>query len=384
MRVRGVLIALAAALSMTAGPCLAQGTIAGHRAPSGSTAAARPVAPTGQTPDPDEGLGQPIQADTPARGAVIHIPNTAPPETTRDNGPLTGVGNPASGLGALVAWVALALALAACGLLVWQKFMSPLPATALPDDFEADLRALVRQEINTRQDSQIAALKAHIARLEARLAELEGGAPPPFPAGVSQAAAPAARRGPAPIPADYFEDNRQEARTRVPQRSQPAGSARPMADPAPVQRPAARPLSQDDAIASLKNEADYSRLLELYRRCLAGERGALADFTEMHQPIGVVEDADGRFVETDDPEPAIWFVEAAGSNSHGVLLPARKVMRDWDRSYRPMSGHKATAVFGASYDILAGERLSVTNPAWARRTGPASFERLTRGELIGR
>ena len=104
----------------------------------------------------------------------------------------------------------------------------------------------------------------------------------------------------------------------------------------------------------------------------------------MHQPIGVVEDADGRFVETDEPEPAIWFVEVAGSDTHGVLLPARKVMRDWDRSYRPMSGHKATAVFGSSYDILPGERLSVTDPAWAQRTGPTSFQRVARGQMIGR
>lgn len=287
---------------------------------------------------------------------------------------------------AIAAAVALVLALVACGLFIWQRYFSPLRAAA-EDALESEVRDMVRQELNGRQDSQVAVLKSQIAKLEARLAALEGAAPGPFPAAATPAPQPAARRGPAPIPADYFEDNRQEPRARPAQRGQPApiaqaGAFRP--EPAPAPRPVPRPLSQNDAIAFLKNDADYSRLLELYRRCLAGERGALNDFSEMHQPIAVVEDAEGRFVETDDPEPAIWFVEVAGSDTHGVLLPARKVMRDWDRSYRPMSGHKATAVFGSSYDILPGERLSVTDPAWAQRTGPASFARVARGEMIGR
>jgi hypothetical protein len=371
-------------------PCLAQASFADQppaRTPASASSGPQNIRPASSAAQ-DEAPAPSIETESPGgKGAtVVHIPNTSSAETGRDNAPLTGVGNAPFGLSAIIAWLALALALAACGLFAWQRYMSPLRAAAA-DELESDLRDLVREELNARQDSQVAALKAQIARLEARLAELEGAAREPFPGAAAQAAAPAVRRGPAPIPADYFDDNRQEPRARPPARGQPAAPARPavQADalrPAPSQPP--RQLSQSDAIAFLKNDVDYGRMLELYRRCLAGERGALNDFSEMHQPVGVVEDADGRFIETDDPEPAIWFVEVASSDTHGVLLPARKVMRDWDRSYRPMSGHKATAVFGSSYDILPGDRLSIANPAWAQRTGPASFARVARGELTGR
>ncbi len=377
-----------------AAPCLAQASFAGQppartAAPASNTARTAGTIPSAE---PDDAATPSIETESPAKaGTIVRIPDTAPPATRPVNGSLTGVGNPLGALTLGIAWLALALALAACGLFAWQRYMSPLRAAAA-DELESDLRALVREELTARQDGQIAALKAQIAKLEARLVELEGASPSPFPGAAAQAAQPAARRGPAPIPADYFDDNRPEPRARPPQRSQPAPPVRPATqadafprpEPAQTPPPPPRPLSQGDAIAFLKNDVDYGRMLELYRRCLAGERGALNDFAEMHQPVGVVEDAEGRFVETDDPEPAIWFVEVAGSDTHGVLLPARKVMRDWDRSYRPMSGHKATAVFGSSYDILPGDRLSIANPAWARRTGPASFMRVARGELTGR
>ncbi|GEM_PF-1761487 len=321
--------------------------------------------------------------------AFVILSLTPPtPALAATNDALTAVGEALAGPSAIAAWLALVLALAACGFFGWQRYMSPLRAAA-SDELENDLRALVRLELSARQDSQVAALKAQIASLEARLAELERGAlglTPPVGGAAPETPGSAIRRGPAPIAADYFEDNRREPRIPPASRAAPAPLPRPTAGAfqrsEPVPPP--RPLSQEDAIASLKSDVEYGRLLELYRRCLAGERGALGDFSEMHQPIGVVEDADGRFIETDDPEPAIWFVEVAASDTHGVLLPARKAMRDWDKSYRPMSGHKATAVFGSSYDILPGDRLSVADPAWARRTGPASFARVARGELIGR
>ena len=385
--------ALAAALSLTAAaPCLAQASYAGQPVrPSAPPSSAAQTVRTASSAEPDTAPPPTADTESPrASGAVAPIPNTSSPETPAPDGPLSGSAAAPFGLAAIVAWAALALALAACGLFAWQRYMSPLRSAAL-EELESDLRDLVRQELNARQDSQIGALKAQIAKLEARIAELEGAHPAPFPGTPAAAAgeAPARPRGPAPIPADYFDDNRGEPRPRAAQRGPgPRPAAPPVRDftapqPSPPPR-AARSLIQGDPVASLKTDAEYARLVELYRRCLAGERGALADFSEMHLPVGVVEDADGRFVESDDPEPAIWFVEVAGSDTHGVLLPARKVMRDWDRSYRPMSGHKATAVFGSSYDILPGERLSVTNPAWAQRTGPNSFVRVARGEMIGR
>lgn len=143
-------------------------------------------------------------------------------------------------------------------------------------------------------------------------------------------------------------------------------------------------MTHERAIETLAGDANFGRLMEDYGRCLAGERGALTAFMDEHRPVGVAEDGQGRFQETDDPDPAIWFVVVADSNTHGVLLPARKVLRDWDRAYRPMSAMKAKSVFGSSYDILPGDRLGVVTPAWAHRIGAAAFERVARGELVGR
>jgi hypothetical protein len=143
-------------------------------------------------------------------------------------------------------------------------------------------------------------------------------------------------------------------------------------------------MTHERAIEALTGDPDFGRLMADYGRGLAFESGALTTFMDDRRPIGVSEDALGRFQETDDPDPAIWFVVVADSNTHGVLLPARKVLRDWDRAYRPMSAMKAKSVFGSSYDILPGDRLGVVTPAWAHRIGAAAFERVARGELVGR
>jgi hypothetical protein len=385
-------LALAAAL-IAAAPVSAQmaqpetANVASHRPTTGAVnSRAQTPTPTAET---DDGSPPPVATDAAPPGAIVHIPDTSTPQTTRTNGSLTGLGNPLGGLSAGVAWLALVLALAACGLVFWLRYMSPLRALANESVFEEDLRGLIREEMDARQGKLVATLKAEIARLETRIAELESGAPAAFPAAAPE---PERQRGPGRIAPDFHTPDAHAGggltRARAPlDRARPAPRApeQPIAE-RPIARPAVTsgPRGHELAINALKSEADFGRMLELYRRSLAGERGALADFIELHQPVGVAEDADGRFQTTDDSEPAIWFVEVANSDTHGVLLPAFKVMRDWDRSYRPMSGHKATAVFGSSYDILPGDRLSVPNPAWANRTGAATFERVARGELIGR
>jgi len=267
------------------------------------------------------------------------------------------------------------LALTACGFFGWQNTCPP-PRRA-SDELENDLRALVRLELSARQDSQVAALKAQIASLEARLAELDAapwalrrpsGAAPETPGSPS---AEAPRPSPPTISrtiAASRASRPRRAQRRRPSPGRPTGAFQ-RSEPVPPPRP----LSQEDAIASLKSDVEYGRLLELYpplpgRR--AGRAGRLQRDAPAHwrrrgrRTAAIIEDRRSG--------TAIWFVEVAASDTHGVLLPARKAMRDWDKSYRPMSGHKATAVFGSATTSCPASRLSVADPAWARRTGPAA------------
>jgi hypothetical protein len=364
---------------------IAPGAVFAQAASHGAPAAARGQSQTAGAPTEDQGGSQDGAAGIPINGGS-EARTTATTTAASTNGTLTPPNDLLTKVGLGLGGLALIIALAALGLIIWLRFMSPLRAIIDERSLEEALRQLIRAELRTVQDGRVAGLMAEINGLKERLAELEAGSPRPFPGAQADAAASQRPRGPAPLPADFHHEEPRERRPAPrPRAIEPLAAAEPEPAPRPRARPVDhRPMTHERAIETLAGDADFGRLMEDYGRCLAGERGALAAFMDDHRPVGVAEDAQGRFQETDDPDPAIWFVVVADSNTHGVLLPARKVLRDWDRAYRPMSGMKAKSVFGSSYEIQPGDRLGVVTPAWAHRIGPTAFERVARGELVGR
>jgi hypothetical protein len=376
-----------AALTLLIAPGAGFAQPASHGAPR---AAARTQSQTPGTPTEEQSGTPDVAPGLPVNGAEVRTTATSATPVNNDtltrlNDRLTSV-DVLTKVGVGLAVAALLMALVALGLTLWLRFMSALRAITDQRSLEEALRQLIRAELRTVEDGRVAGLVAEINRLKERLAQLEIKHQPDL-ASQTQSAAPPRPSGPAPIAADF---HRLEPRDNRPQQARAV--TEPTPPPQTVHEPATRlrsrpvdnrPGNHERAIEVLKDEADYRRLMEDYGRCLAGDRGALAAFVADHHPVGIAEEDKGRFLETDDPDPTIWYVEVSGSDSYGILLPARRTMRDWDKSYRHMGGMKAKALFGSIYEILAGERLSVSKPAWAYRRGGSVFELVARGELVG-
>jgi hypothetical protein len=338
--------------------------------------------------------GQPAADTNPARDGA---------SPAADNGIFTEAGEALREFNPGIAWIALAFAIAACALTAWLGFMPALRELSDLEKFDEHLRSVVRKEIEAAYGGRFASLNDQIEALEARLGELKASAArsnviPPRPMEADVSDTPRLIRRPGPVSPTFHQDD--SSRPAWPKVTDPfrelTDNGRPRDDSHAQPRPASHlssqaesprivqpPLTHDRAISQLQNDPDYLRLLDLYGRVVAGEKQALGAFTDQYQPCGVAEGGEGRFQEADGPEAAIWFVEVASSNKYGILLPAKKTLIDWDRTYRQMSGQRARAVFGPSYDILPGDKLSVSNPAWARRLTECTFERVARGILMG-
>jgi len=150
---------------------------------------------------------------------------------------------------------------------------------------------------------------------------------------------------------------------------------------APPSRQAIAPATDAEAIAALSQDADALAALDRYNQlAAAGDRKGLQRFMADYDVVALAETAADELSE--DADGLLWWVDV-GSETHGLLLPAGKVIQDWDKLYRSLAGANAKKDLGTSFELRSAERLRIVTPAWARRTGGPNRRRVARGVLEG-
>ena len=215
-------------------------------------------------------------------------------------------------------------------------------------------------------------LEQHLHSLEQRYAQLSAAAPRPD----------AARDA-----GNFYQDDRRpgraggEARSGWDDDDTLTQAAPPFAprQPAVVTVPPSRPAAPDQDFARLQALPEVRELLEVYNSAAKGTTHA-DSFQARFKPITVSEQPDSHvLLPTSDGD--LWWIPLQSELSLGILVPGRRIIKDWAKYYTKLDGAKS--LLGVLFEIGSADTLNVRQPAWARRTAEGRFVLQHRGLIQG-